>query len=57
MVHRARQLGLAYVYLGYWIADCAKMSYKANFRPLEVRTANGWEPMSRVQGALSVQGP
>jgi arginine-tRNA-protein transferase len=57
MVHRARQLGLAYVYLGYWIADCAKMSYKANFRPLEVRTADGWEPMSRVQGALSMQGP
>jgi arginyl-tRNA--protein-N-Asp/Glu arginylyltransferase len=33
------------------------MSYKANFRPLEVRTADGWEPMSRVQGALSMQGP
>jgi len=43
MVARARELGLAYVYLGYWIGGCAKMSYKAQFRPLEARTPNGWQ--------------
>lgn len=42
MVERAQELGLAHVYLGYWIDGCDKMSYKAQFRPIEARTADGW---------------
>ena len=42
-IQRARLLGLPYVYLGYWIADCAKMAYKERFRPLEGLRDNGWE--------------
>ena len=42
MVERARALGLRYVYLGFWVADCAKMSYKASFQPLEGYTPEGW---------------
>ena len=34
-VELAQKLGLTYVYLGYWIKSCDKMSYKSNFRPLE----------------------
>lgn len=41
-VARARALGLPHVYLGYWIADCAKMSYKANYQPLETLGPDGW---------------
>ena len=45
-VQRAAQLGLPYVYLGYWIAGSPKMAYKARFQPLEQLTPSGWRPMS-----------
>lgn len=43
-VNRSRDQGLRYIYLGYWIADCQKMAYKARFRPLEKLGSDGWEP-------------
>ncbi|HEX5079352.1 MAG TPA: arginyltransferase [Geminicoccaceae bacterium] len=44
-VQRARELGLPYVYLGYWVAGSLKMAYKARFRPLEQLTVDGWQPL------------
>ncbi len=41
-VEKARELGLDYVYLGYWIRDCQKMSYKSDYRPLEVYINSRW---------------
>ena len=41
-VAKARELGLPYVYLGYWIEGCRKMAYKARYRPLEALTTEGW---------------
>ena len=46
MVERARQFGLAHVYLGYWVPDSTKMSYKASFQPLEMWTSDGWKPLA-----------
>jgi arginine-tRNA-protein transferase len=45
-VLRARELGLPYVYLGYWIKDCRKMAYKARFAPLERLDGAEWRPMA-----------
>ncbi len=44
-IERALALGLDYVYLGYWIADCRKMSYKTRFRPIEAHGPGGWRRM------------
>ena len=42
LVEHARELSLDYVYLGYWIEDSPKMSYKDRFRPLERLGPDGW---------------
>lgn len=42
-IARARTSGLAYVYLGYLIENCSKMSYKQRFTPLQVLNADGWQ--------------
>lgn len=34
--------GLDYLYLGYWIAESPKMSYKTNYRPVEALQAGHW---------------
>jgi arginine-tRNA-protein transferase len=39
---RCRELGLDYLYLGYWIEQSAKMAYKATFRPIEGLVEGGW---------------
>lgn len=44
-VQHAAELGLPYVYLGYWIAESPKMAYKARFQPLERLTDRGWQRM------------
>ena len=41
-IQRTLDLGLSYLYLGYWIRDCRKMSYKMQFRPIEVLVRNHW---------------
>ena len=46
-VTRAQQMGLAYVYLGYWVRGSRKMDYKGRFLPQERLMPEGWE---RVDG-------
>jgi arginine-tRNA-protein transferase len=43
-IEQARGLGMPYVYLGYWIHESQKMAYKVNFKPIEARRHNKWEP-------------
>ena len=41
-IEKALRLNLPFLYLGYWIKDCGKMNYKAEYRPLELLVANRW---------------
>ncbi|MCP3668151.1 MAG: arginyltransferase [Gammaproteobacteria bacterium] len=34
--------GLPWLYLGYWIANCNKMKYKTNFKPIQLLENNMW---------------
>ncbi len=39
----AREAGLPYVYLGYWVPGSPKMGYKANFSALEIFRDGTWQ--------------
>ena len=41
-IEKAATLGLDWVYLGYWIRDCVKMTYKSKFRPHEIFLHGRW---------------
>jgi arginine-tRNA-protein transferase len=41
-IAQCRALQLPYLYLGYWIEQSAKMSYKAKFRPVEILHRGQW---------------
>ncbi len=41
-IERAQCMGLAYVYLGYWVRGSRKMDYKGRFLPQERLTPEGW---------------
>lgn len=43
LAQQARQTGLSYLYLGYWISACQKMAYKINYQPLEGFHNDRWE--------------
>lgn len=42
-LEQCRRLRLPYLYLGYFIRDSRKMSYKARFQPLEVLRDGEWQ--------------
>ncbi len=42
-INLAREIGLPYVYLGYWIEACGKMAYKRSYQPLEGLQNGRWQ--------------
>ena len=41
-ISEAKSRDLDYLYLGYWIKDCVKMSYKRRYKPLEGFINDQW---------------
>jgi arginyl-tRNA--protein-N-Asp/Glu arginylyltransferase len=44
-IEQARLLNMPYIYLGYWIRESPKMSYKTNFQPLEGLQQGEWRSL------------
>lgn len=44
-VEIARELGLPYVYLGYWVPGSRKMGYKAGFSAIEIYKQGRWQDL------------
>jgi arginine-tRNA-protein transferase len=42
----ARDAGLPYVYLGYWVPGSSKMDYKARFKGIEIFERGQWSPLN-----------
>ncbi|WGI20665.1 arginyltransferase [Amylibacter sp. IMCC11727] len=45
----AREAGLPYVYLGYWVPGSPKMQYKANFGALEIFLGGEWQRLDKPE--------
>ncbi len=46
-IEHARQLGLNWLYLGFFVTGCAKMAYKARFGPCELLVDGTWTGQSQ----------
>lgn len=46
LIEQAQQKQKAYLYLGYYVADCAKMAYKAEFQPQQRFSAEKWQTIA-----------
>jgi len=45
-IRECQARNLPYLYLGYWIRDCAKMRYKTDYKPVELLVNNRWVAMT-----------
>lgn len=45
-IEQVKQAGSDYLYLGYWIKACQKMSYKVDYRPVELFVNDRWTELT-----------
>ncbi|MCJ2184558.1 arginyltransferase [Novosphingobium sp. 1949] len=48
-IRRSHDMGLSYVYLGYWVEGSARMQYKVRYRPMEKLGRAGWERLDAAE--------
>jgi arginyl-tRNA--protein-N-Asp/Glu arginylyltransferase len=48
-LRQSAQVGLPYLYLGYWVQGSPKMDYKARYRPMEALGGTGWYRLPSLQ--------
>jgi arginine-tRNA-protein transferase len=57
-IGECRRRGIQHLYLGYYVRDCRKMSYKADYRPCELLAADGrWEAGDRQVTTKTQRAP
>ncbi len=44
-IELAQRRAIPWLYLGFWITRHPKMDYKRRFRPLQIRTVDGWQAL------------
>jgi arginine-tRNA-protein transferase len=49
LIEHTKALDFDYVYLGFWINNCQKMSYKKNFQPLDCFLSGSWVPHEDIK--------
>lgn len=49
-VSEARKTGRQYLYIGYWIKECKKMSYKNKFTASQIFNGHGWQDFNIDDG-------
>ena len=54
-IEYVKQLGLRYLYLGYWIPHSRKMKYKSNYQPLELYYHDNWRRLKQPLSAEEIQ--
>ncbi len=47
LIQQARRHNLPWLYLGYWIKECAKMAYKNQYQPFEIYRNGRWKKQGR----------
>lgn len=48
-IQRAKDLGLQYLYLGFWVRNSPKMAYKAKFLPHELLIGSVWQTIQSAE--------
>jgi len=49
-IEEAKRLNFNWLYLGFWIKDCRKMSYKIEYRPIEYFYQGIWHSLPLLEG-------
>ncbi len=56
-IETARDAGLPYVYLGFWVPGSKKMAYKSKFQPLEIFRSGKWREFDSLTSVGNAAHP